>query len=103
MIHDEIKSDRVVLFHVTPELLRLLVACGCGFDFSFEPGWLEKPEDLEEPAGHCDDDAWWLPFLIRSSDEDRVIGACLHKGPLDENRQGSPIRPVLAPSHSPDF
>jgi RimJ/RimL family protein N-acetyltransferase len=85
MIRDEIKSDRLVLLRVTPEQLRLIAAGGSGFDFSFEPGWLENPEDLEESVGRCGESAWWLPFLIRLRDEDRVIGVCLHKGPPDEN------------------
>ncbi len=85
MIPDEIKSDRLVLFRVTPDQLRSIAAGGSGLDFRVEPGWLEDLEDLGESLQHCHEDAWWRPFLIRLRDEDRVIGVCLHKGPPDEN------------------
>ncbi|OYV05123.1 MAG: hypothetical protein CFE26_13255 [Verrucomicrobiales bacterium VVV1] len=85
MIPDEIQSTRLILSRTSPEQLRLLVTGGGGIDFALEPGWLEDLSDLGEAVDRCGESEWWLPFLIRLSDENRVIGVCLHKGAPDEN------------------
>jgi len=85
MIPDEIQSMRLILFRTSPEQLHLLETGGGGINFALEPGWLEDLAYLGEAVARCGESPWWLPFLIRLSDEDRVIGVCLHKGPPDGN------------------
>jgi [ribosomal protein S5]-alanine N-acetyltransferase len=83
MIPAEIQSERLILFRLSAEQLRVLVAGGGVTDFSVEPGWLEAAEDLGESVRCADESDWWLPFLILLRGESLVIGVCLHKGPPD--------------------